>query len=443
MLKKQTVALRGGIIVTMNPRREIFRGDILVENGKISAIGKINAGEAIEIDCSNLIILPGFVQTHVHLCQTLFRGQADDLTLMDWLQKRIWPLESAMDPASMRASARLGIAELIKSGTTTLLDMGSVRYYDVIFEELDHSGLRAFGGKCMMDDPETVPTGLLESTRQSLDEVERLGKNWHGRDDGRIRYSVAPRFAVSCTDALIEQVSHLAREKGYLLHTHASESRDEISIIEKRAKKSNIHFLHQLGFTGRDVVLAHCIWLGGTEKQLIVDTGTCVAHCPSSNLKLASGIAPLLDYLSRNVPTGLGADGAPCNNNLDMFTEMRLAALIHKPRYGAQAVSAQKVLEMATIDGAKVLNLEEDIGSIEVGKRADLIGVVDCAVHSQPRRGIYGQIVYATNGRDVQFSIVDGRILMEDRELKSIDEESTIATARKELKNVIDRLIAA
>jgi cytosine/adenosine deaminase-related metal-dependent hydrolase len=258
----------------------------------------------------------------------------------------------------MRISARLGIAELLKSGTTTIQDMGSVRHYDVVFEEIEHTGIRAFGGKCMMDHPDTTPRGLLESTRHSLEETERLAKTWHGRDNGRIRYAVAPRFAVSCTPDLMSSASILAREKGYALHTHASENRSEISIIEKRERTSNIFFLHNQGFTGKDVTLAHCIWLGGTEKQLLVDTDTAVAHCPSSNLKLASGVAPLIDYLSRNVRVGLGADGAPCNNNLDMFVEMRLAALIHKPRYGANAISARQVVEMATIGGAKALNLD-------------------------------------------------------------------------------------
>jgi len=238
----------------------------------------------------------------------------------------------------------------------------------------------------------------------------------------------------------MNSASIFAREKGYALHTHASESRSEISIIEKRERTSNIFFLHNQGFTGRDVLLAHCIWLGGTEKQLIVDTNTAVAHCPSSNLKLASGVAPLIDYLSRNVRVGLGADGAPCNNNLDMFIEMRLAALIHKPRYGAKAISAQKVVEMATIGGARALNLDDEIGSIEIGKRADIIGVVDAAVHSTPRREIYGQLVYATSGRDVMLNIVDGRVLMKDRELFAIDEEATVHSAKQELKNVIDRI---
>lgn len=424
----------------MNPRRDVLRGDVLIEGGLIKVIGTVASNGYRSIDCTDLVILPGLVQTHVHLCQTLFRGQADDLVLMDWLQRRIWPLEAALEPASMRISARLGIAELIKSGTTTLLDMGSVRHYDVIFEELEQSGLRALGGKCMMDDADTVPPGLLESTKHSLEESEQIARRWHGRDDGRLQYAVAPRFAVSCTNDLMANASQLARENGYLLHTHASESRDEITMIEKREKLSNVHYLHKYGFTGRDVALAHCIWLGGTEKQLLVDTQTGIAHCPSSNLKLASGIAPLVDYLSRRVNVGLGADGAACNNNLDLFVEMRLAALIHKPRYGATAVGAQQVVEMATIGGARVLNLDDVIGSIEVGKKADLIGVVDNGVYNQPRRDIYGQIVYATSGRDVMLSVVDGRPLMQDRELKHIDEEALVRSAKEELRNLINNL---
>ncbi len=441
MSVRENILLRNGLVVTMNQEGDIFRGDVLIEDGRISELGKIGKVPSCrEIDCSNLIIMPGFVHTHIHLCQTLFRGQADDLTLMDWLRRRIWPLESHLDPASMRASARLGIAELIKGGTTAIQDMGSVRHYDVVFEELQHSGLRAVGGKCMMDYSETVPKGLLETTSDSLRQTERLIKMWHNREDGRLRYAVAPRFAVSCTTELLQDAADMAREHGCLLHTHASENRDEIALVEKRERLSNLHFLHKYGFTGEDVTLAHCIWLGGNEKQLIVDTNTGVAHCPSSNLKLASGIAPLVDYLIRDVRVGLGADGAPCNNNLDMFMEMRLAAMIHKPRYGADAITSEQVVRMATIGGAEVLNMADEVGSIETGKKADIIGITDEAVHTQPRRDIYGQLVYATHYHDVQFTMVEGSFLMEKRELTTIDEQATIAAATSELRKLIDRI---
>jgi cytosine/adenosine deaminase-related metal-dependent hydrolase len=438
--QRENILLRNGLIVTMNAQNEILRGDILIRHGSIAGIGKVEAQDCRVIDCSDLIVMPGFVQTHVHLCQTLFRGQADDLTLLDWLQQKIWPFEAAIDENAIGASARLGIAELIKSGTTCILDMGSIRHYDIVFEELECNGLRAAGGKCLMDHPETVPPGLLETTAESLAACEHLGKTWHGRDEGRLRFAVCPRFAISCTDALLSDASALARDHGYLLHTHASENRDEISLVEKRAGMGNIHFLHRFGFTGQDVALAHCIWLSGTEKQLMADTDTAIAHCPSSNLKLASGVAPVYDYLQRGIRVGLGADGAPCNNNLDMFVEMRLAALLQKPRYGTAAMKAQEIIQMATIGGAKVLNLDHEIGSLEIGKKADLIGVVNESIFSQPGHDIFGQLVYATSGRDVLLSVVAGRILMASRELQTIDEKATIAVAKSEIKKLLDRI---
>lgn len=438
--QKENILLRNGLLVTLNTQDDILRGDILIRNGRIVELGKVETHDCSVIDCSELIVMPGFVQTHVHLCQTLFRGQADDLALLDWLQQKIWPFEAAMDENAMRASARLGIAELIKSGTTSILDMGSVRHYDVVFDELECSGLRAAGGKCLMDHPETVPPGLLETTSDSLAACEQLGKTWHGQDDGRLRYAVCPRFAISCTDALLSEASAFAREYGYLLHTHASENRSEISLIEKRAGMGNIHFLHRCGFTGKDVTLAHCIWLSGTEKELMAETDTAIAHCPSSNLKLASGVAPVYDYLQRGLRIGLGADGAPCNNNLDMFMEMRLAALLQKSRYGAAAMKAVEIVKMATIGGAKVLSIDHEIGSLEVGKKADIIGVVNESIFSQPGHDVYGQLVYATSGRDILLSIVDGRILMVNRALQTIDEKTTIATAKNELKIVLDRI---
>lgn len=440
--KKNKTVLKNGRIVTMNPAGDVVQADLFIHSGKIAKIGKISETDADVIDCSGLLILPGFVQMHVHLCQTLFRGRADDLELLDWLQKRVWPYEAALDAEAMRASAKLGIAELIKGGTTCILDMGSVRHYDVVFDELAQSGLRAFGGKCMMDHPETVPDTLRENCDESLAESEWLGQTWDGYDHQRLRYAVTPRFAISCTDELLIDSSKLARDHGYLLHTHSSENRDEMSLIARRAGCGNVEFLHRLGLTGPDVILAHCIWLNSAEKRLMEETHTGEAHCPSSNLKLASGIAPVYDYLQHGVRVGLGADGAPCNNNLDMFVEMRLAALLQKARFGASALKAKDVLRMATRGGAEALNLGDQIGSLEVGKKADIIGILDETVSTVPMNDPYSQLVYASSSRDVMFNMVDGRLLMRNRDLLSVDEQQTIALAKSEIKRVLDRMQA-
>lgn len=439
--ERENLLLTGAQIVTMNSAGAILRGDLLIENGRITSIGSVEAPGIPALDCRDLIILPGFVQTHVHLCQTLLRGQADDLALLEWLQKRVWPLEAAMDEAAMRASVRLGIAELIKTGTTTLLDMGSVRHYDVVFEELEKSGLRAIGSKCMMDHRDTVPAELLERTQESLRDTEQLGMRWHGRDENRLQAAVCPRFAVSCTDTLLQQAADLAREKGYLLHTHASENSGETQLIRERTGEGNVAFLHDCGFSGGDTVLAHCIWLEDEEVGILTETQTAVAHCPSSNLKLASGIAAVPDYLQRGIRVGLGADGAPCNNNLDMFVEMRLAALIHKLRFGATAMPAAQVIRMATQGGARALGLGRVTGSVEPGKRADLIGIRRNTIHTQPATDVYGQLVYATSSRDVILNIVDGRVLLKNGELTGFDEEEVLARAQEQSRKLLQKAL--
>ncbi|KAA3663361.1 MAG: N-ethylammeline chlorohydrolase, partial [Calditrichaeota bacterium] len=285
MAAQKSTLLRNGLIVTMDNHERLLRGDILIENGVLTQLGQVDKKNATTIiDCSNLILLPGFIQTHTHLCQTLFRGQADDLQLLPWLQQKIWPMEASHDAETMRISARLGIAEMLKSGTTTIQDMGSTHHYDEIFEEARQTGIRINGGKCMMDFAETVPDYLLEDGKSSLQESERLIKTWHGTENNRLRYSMAPRFAVSCTTHLLAESAAMARQYGCNLHTHASENRDEIALIEKRENSRNIDFLHKYGFTGEDTTLVHCVWLNEHEKDTLHDTHTSVAHCPASNL---------------------------------------------------------------------------------------------------------------------------------------------------------------
>ncbi len=320
--------------------------------------------------------LPGFVQTHIHLCQTLFRGAADDLALIDWLKKRVWPMEAAHTPESIRASAQLGIAELIKGGTTCALTMETVRYTEEVLRVVEETGFRATVGKCMMDKGEGVPDELHEDTRASIDESLGLMKKWHGQANDRIRCCFAPRFAISCTRELLREVAELARQHGVMIHTHASENKQECEIVESESGQKNIAYLNSLGISGSHVVLAHCIHLDTDEMETLTQTRTNVAHCPSSNLKLGSGLARVAEMLARRIPVSLGADGAACNNRLDMFTEMRTAALLQKLAHGPEMLPAMRVLKMATIDGARALGLESEVGSLEIGKRADLI-VVD------------------------------------------------------------------
>src|SRR2546423_343496 len=425
----ESILIRNGTIVTMDEKNSIVRGDVLIRDGHISEVsGAINADADDTIDAHGCAVLPGFVQTHIHLCQTLFRGAADDLALIDWLKKRVWPMEAAHTTDSVRASAQLGIAELIKGGTTCALTMETVRHTEEVLRVVEETGFRATVGKCMMDKGDDVPSQLHENTRDSIDESVRLIEKWDGAAGGRIRCCFAPRFAISCTHELLSEVSQLAKKHGVMIHTHASENKSECEIVERETGKRNVAYLDSLGISGPHVVLAHCVHLATEEMESLAQTKTNVALCPSSNLKLGSGLARVAEMLARQIPVSLGADGAACNNRLDMFTEMRTAALLQKLAHGPEILPAARVLRMATIDGARALGLEREIGSLEAGKRADVIVVDLTRPHASPRReDIVSTLVYSAQASDVRATIIDGRVLMRDGELTTLNEESVIA----------------
>src|ERR1041385_807956 len=429
----ESILIKNGTIVTMDESTSIVRGDVLIRDGRIAEIGeRINAEADETIDANGCAVLPGFVQTHVHLCQTLFRGAADDLALIDWLKKRVWPMEAAHTPESIRASAQLGIAELIKGGTTCALTMETVRHTEEVLRVVEESGFRANVGKCMMDKGDDVPAELHEETHASIDESLRLISKWNGAANGRIRCCFAPRFAISCTRELLNEVSTLAKQHGVTIHTHASENRNECEIVERETGERNIDYLNSLGIVGSHVVLAHCIHLDNTEMETLAGTKTNVAHCPSSNLKLGSGIARVTEMLARGIPVSLGADGAACNNRLDMFTEMRTAALLQKALHGPEVLPAARALRMATIDGARALGLVNEIGSLEVDRRADVIVIDVSELHAVPTGDVVSALVYSAQPSDVRATIIDGQVVMRDRELLTLNEPAVLADANRE-----------
>ena len=430
----RSILIKNGTVVTMDEKNSIVRGDLLISAGRIAGVG-VEVDETVNdvIEAEGCAVLPGFVQTHIHLCQTLFRGAADDLSLIDWLKKRVWPMEAAHTPGSIRASAQLGIAELIKGGTTCALTMETVRHTEEVLRVVDESGFRATVGKCMMDKGDGVPSELDEETSESIRESVALIEKWHGKADGRIRCCFAPRFAISCTRELLSEVSELSRKHKVMIHTHASENKNECEIVERETGQRNVAYLDSLGISGAHVLLAHCVQLDDEEMETLARTKTNVAHCPSSNLKLGSGIARVKEMLERGISVSLGADGAPCNNRLDMFTEMRTAALLQKVLQGPQVLPAARTLRMATIDGARALGPEKEIGSIEVGKRADVIVVDLNRPHSSPRRDdVVSALVYSAQPSDVRATIIDGQIVMREGKLLTLDEASVIEAANRE-----------
>lgn len=428
------VLIHNGTVVTLNPQREVLTGtDVLVSGGRIAQIGKVSrkkhSGRRM-LDATGKLVLPGFVHGHLHACQTLFRNRADGLELLDWLRERIWPLEAAHDAESMRASADLTFAELIRSGATAALDMGSVHHTAAVFESARDCGFRLTGGKGMMDHGQGLPAGLRETTDDSIAESLRLLETWHGAEGGRLRYAFAPLSAHSCSEKLLRQVAEHARARNVRVHTHASENATEVDLVRQQTGKDSVEFLHGLGLTGAHATFAHCVWLTAQEHRLLRETRTVVCHCPSSNLKLASGLAKIPELLQEGVAVALGADAAPCNNTLDMLMEMRLAALIHKPRVGPLAMEPWKVLELATLGGARALGLEDELGSLEPGKRADLIVVDVGEPHSVPSsKDVAAQLVYSARASDVRHVVIDGRIVMRDRELLTLDEREVSARA--------------
>ena len=432
----ESLLIKGATVITLDGENHVFEGDVFVEHGRIGALGAALTGSEYRgvevIAARGRVLLPGFVQTHIHLCQTLFRGAADDLALINWLTKKIWPMEAAHTAESIYASARLGVAELIRGGTTCALTMETVHHTEAVFAAVEESGFRATVGKCMMDKGDDVPVALREQTEASIAESLALLERWHGRAEGRIRYCFAPRFAVSCTRELLERVARLSRERGVMVHTHASENKDEIEMVEQETGHRNIEYLQECGLAAPHVVLAHCVHLNDSEMEVLNRTGTHVSHCPSSNLKLGSGFAPIVEMLARGISVSLGADGAPCNNRLDMFTEMRAAALIQKVLHGAETLPALTMLRMATIDGARALGLDKEIGSIEAGKRADLTLLNLEALHTTPHPDPVSTIVYAAEATDVETVIIDGRVVLREGKLTTLDQPAVLQAAKEQ-----------
>ena len=438
-----SILIKGGTLVTMNPERDIVTEDILIEGDKISQIGNINADRVDHvINARSMLVIPGLIQSHVHLCQTLFRGMANDLELLDWLTSRIFPLESAHDEESLYYSSLLGCAELLRGGTTSIIDMATVNYTDSVFAAADRAGIRYLGGKCMMDHGDKLTLPLLEDTSSSIQESLDLLQRWEGKANGRLRYAFCPRFVPSCSHELLKEIQTLSTLYEVPVHTHASENKAEIELVESERGKRNIVYLDRLGLCNERLILAHCIHLSDEEKRILAASSSNVAHCPSSNLKLASGIAPIPELINLGANVSLGADGAPCNDNLSMFMEMRLAALIQKPLHGATSMPALKVFEMATLGGARAMGRENELGSLEIGKKAD-IAVIDLNKwHTWPARSadIYGQLVYQVQAQDVYCTIVDGHLNMLAGELLTIPEREVKEKSAESWRRVSQRV---
>ena len=444
--------IRTHAILTMDAGdRFLPGGAVLVEGNTIAGVltaaelaAQPPASDAV-IDARMLVLIPGFIQTHIHLCQTLFRGLAEDLELLDWLQHRIFPFEAAHSASSMYASARIGIAELLRGGTTTIMDMGSVHHEEEVLRALTESGMRAFAGKAMMDVNTAFPP-LKEPTAESLRSTLEQAHQWHGSAGGRIRYAVAPRFVLSCSDALLRDAYAMTADfPGMLFHTHASENRHEMEAVRARCAMDNVAYFNHLGILHENTCLAHCIWVNDDEVSMMREHNAAVLHCPSSNLKLGSGIADVPHFMEQGIRVSLGADGAPCNNRLDMFREMHLAALIQKPGYGPRAMPARTVLRMATAGGAAALGIGGETGSIVAGKRADLQLLDLNSAWSAPapatQDALASAIVHSCTPGNVHSVMIDGAWVYRGHEHTTLDVQRAVAEARTELDALLTRVV--
>ncbi len=433
---KVDIVITGGTVLTM-AGPNIAKGGVAIDKGKIVAIGDVSRYVGTTtIDARGDAVLPGFVNTHTHVPMVLFRGIADDRDLMDWLQHFIFPAEAKNVTAEfVRWGTRLAAAEMIRSGTTTFTDM----YYfeSDIAAEARRAGLRAVVGETLID----FPAPDNKSWDAAVAYIREFVKKWQG--DRLITPALAPHSAYLVSRDHLQQVRQLANELHAPILIHVSETRDELrQVAEKQNGMTPAAYLDSLGFLGHDVVAAHGVWLTPEEMHLFAQKRVGVAHCPESNMMLASGIAPVVDLRRSGVNVGLGTDGpAGSNNNLDMVEEMASAARLQKiGKMDPKALSARDVLEMATIGGARVLGLEEKIGTLEAGKRADVVIVNLQEAKTQPVYAVESAIVYAASGSAVITTICDGRILMRDRNVLTVDVPAAIAKAKKYRDRVVKSL---
>ena len=442
----RTTLIHSGTLISMDAAFSVARGDVRIEDGVIAAVGSGAGdarapGEVERIDASGCFVLPGLVHGHVHLCQTLFRGGAEQADLLRWLRESIWPLEAAHDPSSIAASTRLGLLELIAGGVTCVNDMGTVRHTDAIAEVLAESGIRAIFGKALMDQGAHIPKPLIERPADALDDALALARRHHGSAGGRLRVSLAPRFILSCSEALWRDVRDASLERGLTVHTHLSESPGEGREVEAAVKRTAARYFAEQQVLSPRFVGAHGVWLDREELALIRHAGAALVHCPGSNLKLGSGFARVMEWRRAGVRCGIGSDGAACNNRLDTFHEMSLAAGVSRALDPSAPLAARDALALATRDGAEALGLGAEVGSLEPGKQADLILVDAKAPHLAPRTEVdpYAALVHAARASDVRLTMVAGRVLYRDGRWSTLDPDQVTAAADAEARGLFGR----
>ena len=436
--------LQGGTLLTLDANATVLRGaDLLIEEGRIASIGAPEPPQGTRVlDVSGCLILPGLIQGHLHLGQTFFRGLAEERRLLSWLRERIWPLEAAHDDESAYWCGLLGAAECLLGGTTTIQDIGIGPGARGLLQAVAYSGLRAFAGQCLMDSGDALPAAMRQETDRVLAATEALGDEFAGAADGRLRYVLNPRFILTCSDALWEGIRELSLRRGWPVHTHALEQRDEtLAVRELKGGRDEVEYFADQGLLATDLRLAHGVWITGEHLERVRGGRFSVVHCPSSNLKLGSGVADLLAFRRAGVPVGIGCDGAACSNQLDNFAELRLAALLQKVKHGPDAFSGLDALRLATSEGARALNLQDETGTIEPGKHADLVVLASGRpeLWAAPQADPHDLVAFGASRATVRHVLVGGRLEVEEGRLTRLDLEEIYRQSERALAALIRR----
>lgn len=427
--------IEGATVVTLNRDNDIYSpGDIIVENDRLVYIGPAQKRLAWQPDRvvsgQGKIALPGFINTHTHAAMTLFRSYADDLALKPWLEEKIWPLETKLTPEAVYWGTMLACLEMLEAGVTTFADM--YFYSEETVCAVAESGLRADVAPGLIG----VAPGAEQALRQAVDFVKRI----QGEAGGRIKARLGPHAPYTCPPSYLKEVVSAARELGCGIHIHLAETKGEVEELKAQTGHSPVELLHEILMEAGPVpvLAAHCVHLSNEDVRLLAEDGIGVAHNPGSNLKLASGLAPLADLITAGVKVGLGTDGAASNNNLDVLEEMRLATLLAKLATGdPTAVPAATALRLATLSGAEALGLGEQIGSLEAGKQADIILLNEEQAHLSPRHDVISRIVYAARSADVDTVIVAGEVLLENGRPVKLDREKILAEAQRQAEKLL------
>ena len=430
-----TILIKDALIITMNDRKEILpQASLLVRDSEIA--GLFPSGQPLPeadrtLEAKGKVLLPGLINAHTHCAMTLFRGYADDMELMTWLRTRIWPLEMKLSPEDVYCGTLLGIIEMIRGGVTCFNDM--YHYFQATARAVKDSGFRA--------NVSGVLLGFLPDAEKRLEEAVAFAGEWRGKANGRVVTMLGPHAPYTCPDPLLRKVIAAAHQLGAGVHIHVSETKDEVEESLRQHGLTPLRRLERLGlFANSGVLAAHCVHVTGEEIEVLARSRAGVSHCPGSNMKLASGIAPVPALLEAGIPVGLGTDGAASNNNLDLLEEARLAALLHKLNTAdPTALPAYQALEMATRHGARALGLEDKVGQIKVGLKADLILFDFDRPHLWPPHNPVSHLIYSARACDVRTVLVDGKPLLIDGVLQNLDQ----AAIMKEAKERIERLLAS